>query len=226
MRDLDHALTLIEATVGAVSVPVTLKMRLGWDDRSHQRARARAPRRSGRRAHDHRARPHPLPVLQGQRRLGGGARGQAGGVASRSSSTATSAASTTPIAALAASGADAVMIGRARAGPAVASRARSRAISRPAGARPRRRSPTQLALDRRALRRDARASRHRASASATPASISAGRSTPRPPRAGVAVDTLKAHRAQRADRRTIRAAVRRRLARGLRRLSDREKAAA
>lgn len=31
MRDLDHAMTLIEATVGAVSVPVTLKMRLGWD---------------------------------------------------------------------------------------------------------------------------------------------------------------------------------------------------
>jgi tRNA-dihydrouridine synthase B len=34
MRDLDHALRLIEATVGAVSVPVTLKMRLGWDDQS------------------------------------------------------------------------------------------------------------------------------------------------------------------------------------------------
>ena len=31
MCDLDHALTLIEATVAAVSVPVTLKMRLGWD---------------------------------------------------------------------------------------------------------------------------------------------------------------------------------------------------
>lgn len=31
MRDLDHALRLIEATVGAVDVPVTLKMRLGWD---------------------------------------------------------------------------------------------------------------------------------------------------------------------------------------------------
>ena len=32
MRDLDDALTLIEATVGAVTIPVTLKMRLGWDD--------------------------------------------------------------------------------------------------------------------------------------------------------------------------------------------------
>jgi len=31
MRDLDHALALIEATVSAVSIPVTLKMRLGWD---------------------------------------------------------------------------------------------------------------------------------------------------------------------------------------------------
>lgn len=34
MRDLDHALTLIEAVVAAVKVPVTLKMRLGWDDRT------------------------------------------------------------------------------------------------------------------------------------------------------------------------------------------------
>ena len=32
MRDLDHALTLIDAVVGAVEVPVTVKMRLGWDD--------------------------------------------------------------------------------------------------------------------------------------------------------------------------------------------------
>ena len=31
MRDLDHALGLIEAVVGAVDVPVTLKMRLGWE---------------------------------------------------------------------------------------------------------------------------------------------------------------------------------------------------
>jgi nifR3 family TIM-barrel protein len=34
MRDLDHALRLIDATIAAVKVPVTLKMRLGWDDRS------------------------------------------------------------------------------------------------------------------------------------------------------------------------------------------------
>jgi len=34
MRDLDHAVTLIEAVVGAVRVPATLKMRLGWDDAS------------------------------------------------------------------------------------------------------------------------------------------------------------------------------------------------
>lgn len=31
MREPDHALALIEATVKAVSIPVTVKMRLGWD---------------------------------------------------------------------------------------------------------------------------------------------------------------------------------------------------
>lgn len=34
MRDLDHALELIEATVEAVDVPVSVKMRLGWDENS------------------------------------------------------------------------------------------------------------------------------------------------------------------------------------------------
>jgi nifR3 family TIM-barrel protein len=34
MRDLDHAQRLIEATVKATGRPVTLKMRLGWDDDS------------------------------------------------------------------------------------------------------------------------------------------------------------------------------------------------
>ena len=34
MRDCDHAVRLIEATVKATSLPVTLKMRLGWDEHS------------------------------------------------------------------------------------------------------------------------------------------------------------------------------------------------
>ncbi len=34
MRDLDHAVSLIDTVVAAVAVPVTLKMRLGWDEQS------------------------------------------------------------------------------------------------------------------------------------------------------------------------------------------------
>lgn len=34
MRDLDHAASLIRATVAAVKIPVTVKMRLGWDHAS------------------------------------------------------------------------------------------------------------------------------------------------------------------------------------------------
>ena len=43
LRDLDHALTLIDAVVGAVAIPVTLKTRLGWDDTLHN-----APELAGR----------------------------------------------------------------------------------------------------------------------------------------------------------------------------------
>jgi nifR3 family TIM-barrel protein len=32
MRDLDHAVSLIDAVIGAAGVPVTVKMRLGWDE--------------------------------------------------------------------------------------------------------------------------------------------------------------------------------------------------
>jgi len=38
MRDLDQAVSLIAAVVRAVRVPVTLKMRLGWDERSRNAA--------------------------------------------------------------------------------------------------------------------------------------------------------------------------------------------
>ena len=34
MREPDHAMRLVEATVNATKLPVTLKMRLGWDDAS------------------------------------------------------------------------------------------------------------------------------------------------------------------------------------------------
>ena len=76
MRDLDHALTLIEATIAAVKVPVTLEDAARLGRSLPQRAGTGAPRRSRRRADDFGARPHPLPVLQGRSRLGRGARRQ------------------------------------------------------------------------------------------------------------------------------------------------------
>jgi tRNA-dihydrouridine synthase B len=53
-----------------VDVPVTLKMRLGWDEGSLNAPRDRGNGRGGGRADDHGPRPHPLSVLQGARRLG------------------------------------------------------------------------------------------------------------------------------------------------------------
>jgi nifR3 family TIM-barrel protein len=51
MRDLDHAETLIWAAVEASPAPVTLKMRLGWDDRSRNAPElARRAERTGVRA--------------------------------------------------------------------------------------------------------------------------------------------------------------------------------
>src|SRR5215470_622491 len=48
MRDLDHAISLVDATVAAAPVPVTLKMRLGWDDHSVNAPElARRAQRSG-----------------------------------------------------------------------------------------------------------------------------------------------------------------------------------
>ena len=97
-------------------MPVTLKMRLGWDDDSRNAPElARRAEAAGVQL-DHGARPHALPVLQGRGRLGGRARGEGGRVASRSSPTATSTSFERAVAALDASGADAVMVGRGAQG--------------------------------------------------------------------------------------------------------------
>ena len=62
MRNETHAARILEATVKAVDLPVTLKMRTGWDDRN--RNAPTCPHcRSMRHPHDHRARPHPLSIL-------------------------------------------------------------------------------------------------------------------------------------------------------------------
>ena len=78
MRDLDHALSLIEATVAAVRVPVTLKMRLGWDhDSLNAPELARRAEEAGVRMITVHGRTR-CQFYTGERRLVGGARGEAG----------------------------------------------------------------------------------------------------------------------------------------------------
>ena len=80
MRDLDHALTLIEATVAATPLPVTLKMRLGWDDGTVNAPELARRAEAGRRPAHCRSRAHALPVLLRRRRLGGDPRGEGCGL--------------------------------------------------------------------------------------------------------------------------------------------------
>ena len=112
MRDEVHAARILEATVKAVDLPVTLKMRTGWDDRNRNAPRAGADRRSLRHPHDHGAWPHPLPVLRRQRRLALHPRGQGGGVDPGHRQRRHQHASTTPTGRSPKCGADGVMIGR------------------------------------------------------------------------------------------------------------------
>ena len=74
MRDLDHAERILAAVVEAVSVPVTVKMRLGWDEASRERARTRSPGGAGRRPDGDCSWPNAGAILRRARRLESGAR--------------------------------------------------------------------------------------------------------------------------------------------------------
>ncbi len=75
MREPAHAASVIAAMTKAVKIPVTVKMRAGWNDDETQRAGAGEDGRGRRRVGRHRARPHRGAELQRLGRLGpGGAR--------------------------------------------------------------------------------------------------------------------------------------------------------
>ena len=112
MRDELQAARILEATVKAVDLPVTLKMRTGWDDQQPQRAEPGAHRRRLRHPHDHRAWPHALPDSTPAAPIGASSARSRRRCRSRSSPTATSTRSRMPTGRSRESGADGVMIGR------------------------------------------------------------------------------------------------------------------
>ena len=71
MRDLDHAVSLIDAVIGAVARAGDGQDAARLGRATPQRAGAGAPRRTVGRAHGHRPWPHALPVLPGQGGLAG-----------------------------------------------------------------------------------------------------------------------------------------------------------
>ena len=112
MRDLKLAAAIIEATVKAVSVPVTLKMRMGWDhDSLNAPELARIAEDLGVRMITVHGRTR-CQMYKGEADWALHPQGQGRGRRSRSSPMATSTAIEDADAALDQSGADGVMIGR------------------------------------------------------------------------------------------------------------------
>ena len=112
MRDLDHALTLIEATVEAVDIPVTLKMRLGWDDASiNAPDLARRAEAAGVQLITVHGRTR-CQFYKGRADWHGDCSGQGGGVGAADCQWRLQGDSTTPRRCWSSSGADGVMIGR------------------------------------------------------------------------------------------------------------------
>ena len=70
MREPEHAASVIAAMTKRVKIPVTVKMRAGWNDAVHQCARAGQARRGRRRVGGCRARAHRGAVLLRAIRLG------------------------------------------------------------------------------------------------------------------------------------------------------------
>ena len=66
MCQADRATDLVAAVVNAVNVPVTVKMRLGWDDESLTAPEPGAGLRAGRRGRRDRPRPHARAGIHGQ----------------------------------------------------------------------------------------------------------------------------------------------------------------
>ena len=70
MREPEHAASVIEAMTKAVKIPVTVKMRAGWNDAEAERADAGEDGRGCRRRGGRGPRPHRRAELQRDRRTG------------------------------------------------------------------------------------------------------------------------------------------------------------
>ena len=132
MREPAHAAAIIAAMTKAVKIPVTVKMRKGWDDGEVNAPRAGAARRGRRRGGDRDSRPHREAELQRLGRLGFRHRSREDGVDSRCSDPATASSPRTSSRRLT-SGVSGVFVGRGvLRNPWILAQARDLMAGRPA----------------------------------------------------------------------------------------------